>query len=143
MFIGEYQHSLDEKNRLSIPVKFRAELAAGCVVTRGLDRCLWVYPKSDWQEFAEKLAELPITQKNARSFARLMLAGATDAEIDKNGRIILPKYLIEYAVIKNKVAVNGVYNRIEIWPQESWNKFKKEMEDNSDEIAEQLSEIGF
>ena len=143
MFIGEYTHCVDDKNRLSIPSKFRAGLVNGCVITRGLDRCLWIYPKEDWIEFAKKISELPITQKNARSFARLMLAGAVEAELDKNGRVILPKYLQEYAEISSKVCVNGVYNRVEIWPESVWNEFKKDMENNSNEIAENLDIIGF
>ena len=143
MFIGEYSHTIDDKNRLSVPAKFRAGLADGCVITRGLDRCLWIYPKSDWVEFAKKIADLPITQKNARSFSRLMLAGAVEEELDKNGRIVLPKYLQEYAQITTKVNVNGVYNRIEIWPENAWDEFKKTMEDNSNEIAENLDLIGF
>lgn len=142
MFIGEYSHNLDDKNRLSIPAKFRANLAGGCIVTRGLDHCLWVYPKQVWQDFAEKLSTLPITSKDARSFSRLMLAGASEAELDKNGRMLLPKYLLTYANIKEKVSINGLYNRIELWPDEAWNNFKQEMEDNSEEIAEQLSELG-
>ncbi len=143
MFIGEYSHTIDDKNRLSVPVKFRASLANGCVVTRGLDHCLWVYPKEAFEELAEKISELPITQKNARSFSRLMLAGASELELDKSGRVVLPKYLMEYAEINGKVNVNGVYNRIEIWPEEKWRVFKKEMEDNSEEVAENLDQIGF
>jgi len=143
MFIGEYRHTIDEKGRTSIPSKFRAELASGCVVTRGLDRCLWVYPIQEWQNLAEKIADLPITQKNARSFSRLMLAGAADVVLDRVGRINLPSYLREYADIKKEVAIVGVYNRIEIWPADSWLNFKKEMEENSAEVAENLSEIGF
>ncbi|MEK7096403.1 MAG: division/cell wall cluster transcriptional repressor MraZ [Patescibacteria group bacterium] len=143
MFIGEYSHSIDEKGRISVPVKFRAELASGCVVTRGLDHCLWVYPFTDWEVMAEKIAQLSITSKDARSFSRLMLSGAVDLHLDKAGRINLPGYLKEYAGIKNKVVVAGVYNRIEIWPEDGWDQFKKNMEDNSDAIAENLSEIGF
>ncbi len=143
MFIGEYSHSIDDKGRLSVPVKFRAILAAGCVLTRGLDHCLWLYPSDEWQKMAEKIAGLPIVQKNARSFSRLMLAGAMDLKLDKAGRLNLPGYLKEYADINNKVVVAGVYNRLEIWPEESWKEFKKKMEDDSDEIAENLVEIGF
>ena len=143
MFIGEYTHSIDEKNRLSIPAKFRSKLAGGCIVTRGLDKCLWIYPLLEWEKLAEKISTLPITQKNARSFSRLMFAGATDASPDKSGRVIIPKYLLDYASIKNKVAVNGIYDRIEIWSSENWDSFKKEMEENSDEVAENLTEIGF
>lgn len=143
MFIGEYTHSIDDKGRLSIPVKFRASLIDGCVITRGLDHCLWVYSMAEWEKLASKIAELPLTQKNARSFSRLMLSGAIDSKLDKTGRVILPAYLKEYAGVKAKVIVAGVYNRIEIWPEENWKNFKKEMEDNSEEIAENLLEIGF
>lgn len=143
MFIGEFTHSIDEKGRLSIPAKFRASLSEGCVVTRGLDHCLWIYSIAEWEKLAGKIAELPLTQKNARSFSRLMLSGATDSKLDRAGRIILPGYLKEYAGIKTKAVVAGVFNRIEVWPEDTWKNFKKEMEDNSDDIAESLSEIGF
>lgn len=143
MFIGEYSHIIDEKGRLSVPVKFRARLDEGCVVTRGLDHSLWIYPQDEWAKIAEKLAALPITQKDARSFSRLMLAGAIDLKLDKIGRINLPNYLKDYAGVKNKVVITGVYNRLEIWPEEKWQEFKDEMEKNSDVIAENLNEIGF
>ncbi|MFA5927380.1 MAG: division/cell wall cluster transcriptional repressor MraZ [Patescibacteria group bacterium] len=143
MFIGEYKHSIDEKGRLSIPVRFRDDLISGCVVTRGLDHCLWVYTQKEWEKIAEKLSDLPITQKDARSFARLMLAGAMDTKLDKAGRVNLPGYLKEYAGINGKVVITGVYNRLEIWPEDAWEDFKKQMEANSDQIAENLAEIGF
>lgn len=143
MFIGEYSHTIDEKGRLSVPIKFRADLASGCVVTRGLDHCLWVYPINEWQEMAKKIADLSITRHDARSFSRLMLAGATDLVLDKAGRLNLPNYLKQYAGLKNKVVVTGMYNRLEIWPESAWEQLKKEMEDNSDKIAENLTEVGF
>lgn len=143
MFIGEFKHSIDEKGRVSLPSKFRAELASGCVITRGLDKCLWVYPMAEWEKLAGKLAELPITQKNARSFSRLMLAGATDTELDRVGRVNVPGYLRDYANIKKDVVIIGIYSRIEIWPADVWADFKKQMEESGDEIAENLSEIGF
>lgn len=143
MFIGEYSHSIDDKGRVSLPIKFRGSLADGCVVTRGLDHCLWIYPANRWQEMAQKIAELPLTQKNARSFARLMLAGAVEDNADKAGRINIPGYLKAYAGLKNKVVITGVYDRIEIWPEDKWSDFKKGMEENSDEIAENLVELGF
>ena len=142
MFIGEYSYNIDEKNRISVPVKFRSALAEGCIVTRGLDHCLWIYPLSEWQKIASDIANLPITQKNSRSFARLMLSGAMDMEMDRSGRINLPGYLKDYAAIKKKAVICGVYNRLEIWPEETWNTFKKEMEENSDEIAEKIEELG-
>ena len=143
MFIGEYSHSVDEKGRLSVPMKFRNELAIGCVLTRGLDGCLWLYPQEGWNKIAGQVSELPITQKDARSFSRFILSGAMDLKIDKAGRINLPKYLADYAEIKNKVVVTGMHTRLEIWASEKWESFKDEMENNSEEVAEHLAEIGF
>jgi MraZ protein len=142
MFIGEYSHTTDEKGRLSVPVKFRADLAAGCVLTRGLDGCLWLYSTSEWSKIAESVSALPITQKNARSFSRFILSGAMDLKLDKIGRINIPKYLSDYASLKGKVIITGMHNRLEIWSEESWSKFKIEMEENSDEVAENLEQIG-
>lgn len=143
MFIGEFSHSIDEKGRLSVPVKFRADLAVGCVLTRGLDGCLWLYPAEEWQRIAEGVAKLPITQKNARSFARFIFSGAMELKLDKAGRINIPEYLNEYAGVKNKVIVTGMHNRLEIWSEEKWQSFKSEMEENSESVAENLAEIGF
>lgn len=143
MFIGEFSHSLDDKNRLMIPVKFRSQLAEGVVVTRGLDGCLWLYGKAEFQKLAENISKLTITQKNSRDFSRLMLSGAMDLEIDRIGRVILPSYLKDYAGIKDQVVMAGVYNRIEIWPSNVWKGFKAEMEKKGSEIAENLAEIGF
>lgn len=143
MFIGEYIHTIDSKGRLAIPVKFRAKLADGAVVTRGLDDCLFLYPKQEWKKMAEKLAALPVSQKDARAFARLMLAGAMDAEPDKQGRIILPAYLKKYAGINsNLVVVAGLYSKIEIWDNAKWEKFKGGAEKESSNIAEHLGELG-
>jgi MraZ protein len=142
MFIGEYSHSIDEKGRLSVPTKFRARLASGCVVTRGLDHCLWLFTQEEWQKIAEKIAALPLTQASARSFSRLIMAGAMDVSLDKVGRVNLPNYLKEYAGVKNKVVLTGMYSRVEIWPEEKWKEFKQNMEDKSEEIAEGLNEIG-
>lgn len=143
MFIGEYSHSIDDKGRVSVPVKFRDELAVGCILTRGLDGCLWVYSTEEWAKIAENIAGMPVTQKNARSFARFILSGAMDMKIDKAGRINLPKYLADYAEIKSKVVITGMHNRLEIWSAEKWQSFKEEMESNSEEVAENLAEIGF
>jgi MraZ protein len=142
MFIGEFNHTIDEKGRLSVPAKFRAELAKGMVLTRGLDGCLWLYTEEEWQKIAEKVSALPLTQKNARSFSRFVLSGAMDLKIDKIGRIIVPKYLAEYAGISTKVVVAGMYNRLEIWAEETWKQFKAKMEESSEEVAENLSELG-
>ncbi len=143
MFIGEFSHNLDDKNRLMIPSKFRGALSDGLVVTRGLDGCLWLYPKAEFQKLAEEISKLPVTQKNSRDFSRLMLAGAMELELDKIGRFVLPSYLKEFSSIKKEVVMAGVFNRIEIWPAETWKQFKGEMEKNSAEIAENLAEVGF
>ncbi len=142
MFIGEYQHSTDEKGRLAIPAKFRATLGERAVITRGLDHCLFLFSGADWEELAKKLAALPITDTNARAFGRLMLAGAMEAPLDKQGRILLPDYLRMYASITKQTVIAGLYSRIEIWNDEAWKKYKRETESQSNEIAERLSQLG-
>lgn len=111
MFIGEFKHNLDEKGRLAVPVKFRSDLAKGAVVTRGIDKCLFVYTMDEWTILANKLANLPISQAKARAFARLMLAGAMDVIPDKQGRINLPEYLRQYAGLSKEAVIAGLYNR--------------------------------
>jgi len=142
MFIGEYQHALDDKGRLAVPVKFRHDLKDGAVVTRGLDNCLFVYTKPAWQKLAAKLAALPISQANSRAFARLMLAGAMDLEVDNQGRVLLPDYLRAYAGLKKDVVVAGLYDRVELWDKTKWNSYKKTTEKSSGSIAEALGELG-
>lgn len=142
MFIGEYNHSIDEKGRLAVPGKFKMELSKGAVVTRGLDNCLFLYPKKEWQVLAVKLAKLPISQSNTRAFSRLMLAGAMDVSLDKQGRIMLPDYLRKYASISKKVVIAGLYNRLEIWDEAIWEKYKSGTEKDSVDIAEALGELG-
>jgi len=142
MFIGEYQHSVDDKSRVAVPGKFRAKLKGGAVITRGLDNCLVLYTKEEWAKMAEKLSSLPISQQNARAFARLMLAGAMDVELDKQGRIILPTYLKEYAKIFKEVIIAGLFNRIEIWAHSAWKEYSSKAEKDSNNIAEQLGTLG-
>jgi len=142
MFIGEYTHNLDSKGRVAIPVKFRQKLTGGAIVTRGLDHCLFVFTNKDWEILAQKLIALPLAQANSRAFIRLMLAGAVDVELDKQGRILIPDYLREYAGLKKQVVVAGLYNRIEIWDSEAWHGYKTKTEASSDEIAEKLGELG-
>lgn len=142
MFIGEYAHNLDEKGRLAIPKKFRADLSKGAVVTRGLDSCLFLYTKKEWEKLAQKLANLPFAQANTRAFARHMLTGAMDASPDKQGRIMLPDYLRQFAGMKKSVIVAGLYSRLELWDSEKWNIYKKRTEAQSNKIAEQMGEIG-
>jgi MraZ protein len=142
MFIGEYQHALDDKGRLAVPVKFRADLKSGAVVTKGLDNCLFLYTKKSWQELAERIAKLPVSRANTRAFSRLMLAGAMDVDIDNQGRMLLPDYLRQYASIKKQVVVAGLYNRIELWDSTRWSTYKRGTEKSSGDIAEALGELG-
>ena len=141
-FIGEYSHSLDTKGRLAVPAKFRKKLASGAVVTRGLDNCLFLYVREEWTKLAEKLASLPISQAKSRAFSRLMLAGAMDVKMDKQGRILIPDYLRHYARLGKQAVIAGLYNRLEIWDAELWNKYKAVTEKDSTEIAEAMGELG-
>ena len=127
---------------MAVPAKFRAKLAKGAVVTRGLDRSLFLYPGDEWQRLAERLAQLPISQANTRAFARLMLAGAMDVEIDSQGRVLVPEYLRNYASLKKQVILAGLYNRIEVWDHAAWQKYKLATERRSTDIAEQLGALG-
>jgi MraZ protein len=142
MFIGEYSHNLDDKGRLAIPIKFRQELKGGAVVTRGLDNCLFLYTKKEWGKLAEKLAALPFSQANSRAFARLMLAGAMDVELDKQGRVVLPEYLRVFAGLKKGVIVAGLYSRLEFWDEAKWQTYKTQTEKQSTDIAERMAELG-
>ncbi len=142
MMIGEYTHNLDDKGRLAVPKKFRTDLSKGAVVTRGLDNCLFLYTKAEWKKLADKLAALPFSQANTRAFARLMLAGAMDVKIDKQGRIVLPDYLRSFAGLKKSIIVAGLYNRLELWDQKNWEEYKTKTEAASGQIAEQMYELG-
>jgi len=142
LFIGEYTHNVDQKGRLAIPVKFRAHLSGGAVITHGLDRCLFLYTQKDWEVLAQKLVALPISQSNSRAFARLMLAGAMDVQLDAQGRILIPDYLRPYAGVSKKAVLAGLYNRIEVWNEKRWQEYKLKTEKESDEIAEKMRELG-
>ena len=141
MFIGEYQHNIDAKGRLAVPVKFRKDLSKGAVVTKGLDNCLFLYTKDEWQKLADKLAKLPISKANTRAFARLMLAGAMDVDVDRQGRMLIPDYLRKYALMKKKVIIAGLANRLEIWDETKWDRYKQGTESKSGDIAEALGEL--
>lgn len=142
MFIGEYSHSIDDKGRVAVPKKFRGKLGKAPVITRGLDSCLFLYTADEWEKIAEKLSTLPISQKNTRAFSRLMLAGAMDLSIDKQGRIGIPEYLRKYAGFSKNVVVAGLYNRLELWDEKAWNAYKAKTESESEEIAEQMLDLG-
>jgi MraZ protein len=142
MFIGEYSHNLDQKGRLAVPKKFRTMLKSGAVLTRGLDDCVFLYTQEEWAVLAKKLSELPFSKANTRAFARLMLAGAMDVQLDKQGRVVVPDYLRRYAGIKKEVVVAGLYNRLEIWDARAWSEYSQQTEVARNEIAEQLGELG-
>ena len=141
-FIGEYTYSIDAKKRLAIPSKFRQVLGKKAIVTKGLDNCLFLYPLKEWEKLAEKLSNLPLAKADARGFGRLMLGGAMDVNIDNLGRILIPDYLKQYALLKKKVVVAGVYNRIEIWDDSKWKEYKTKIESGMGDMAERLGELG-
>jgi len=142
VFIGEYSHNLDEKGRIAVPKKFRPDLSKGAVVTRGFDSCLFLFTNEEWTKLAEKLANFSFAQANSRAFSRLMLAGAMDVSLDKQGRIMLPEYLRNFAGLKKNVVLAGLYNRLELWNQEKWEEYKNKTEKESNEIAEKMAELG-
>jgi len=142
MFIGEYKYNLDNKNRLALPSKFRKSFTDGAVITKGLDNCLFIYTAKEWQKLVDKLASLPISQAKSRAFSRLMLAGAMDAGLDKQGRLILPDYLKGFAGLNKKVIVAGLYNRLEVWDEKMWEKYQRLSEKDSNQIAEGLVDLG-
>ena len=140
MFMGEYNHTIDAKGRLIIPSKFREALGDEFVVTKGLDGCLFVYDNSEWSAFEEKLKSLPLTNKDARQFVRFFLAGATLAEVDKQGRILVPANLREFAGLEKEVVLVGVASRVEIWSKAKWEDAASY--DDVEEIAEHMAELG-
>src|SRR3989344_1195396 len=142
MLVGEHKHTIDPKKRLSIPARFRKEIGNRAVLTRGLDNCLFLFPMREWEQLAEKLGKLPFGQQDTRSFVRLLLSGASEVEMDQLGRVLVPDFLKEYAGLKKTVIVAGLFNRLEIWDEEHWSEYKKNIEKNSDKIAEKLGELG-
>lgn len=140
MFMGEYNHTVDAKGRLIVPSKFREQLGDEFVVTKGLDGCLFAYENSEWRLLEEKLHALPLTNANARKFSRFFLAGATTCEVDKQGRILLPAVLREFAGISKDAVLVGVGSRIEIWSRESWTAANTY--DDMEEIAENMEGLG-
>ena len=142
MFMGEYNHTIDAKGRLIIPSKFRELLGEEFVLTKGLDGCLSIYPMDEWKAFEEKLRALPLTNKNARTFTRFFVAGATNCELDKQGRILLPATLREFAGLEKDVVLTGMLNRIEIWSKDKWNENNSLDDVAMDEIAEQMTDLG-
>ncbi|GIW66772.1 MAG: transcriptional regulator MraZ [Candidatus Parcubacteria bacterium] len=142
MLIGEYRYNLDNKGRLMIPAKFRNRFGVEAIITRGLENCLFVFPRDEWEKVVDKILKLPLSQFNSRAFTRLMLAGAYESQIDNQGRILIPENLRNYASLDKKVVIVGLYSRIEIWDEEKWTEYAKQSEDQAQEIAEKLSELG-
>lgn len=142
LFLGEYQHSLDSKGRLIVPARFREGLGETFIVTRGLDHCLFAYPMSEWKLIEEKLKSLPLTQSDARAFVRFFFSGATECEMDKQGRITLPLNLREYAQLDKDVVSVGVSTRVEFWSRNRWEDYVKQASESFDAIAEKIVDLG-
>lgn len=127
---------------MAVPAKFRQKLNGGAILTRGLDKCLFLFPTKEWDALVEKLANLPLAQADSRAFVRLMLAGASDVSFDSQGRILIPEHLRAFAHIDKKTVVTGLFNRIEVWDDAEWMRYKTKTESASDEIAEKLGQLG-
>lgn len=138
MFMGEFQHTLDDKGRITLPVKFREGLGSFFVVTRGIDTCLFVYPMAEWETLESKLKALPLTRADARSFVRFFFSGATECELDKQGRALIPSSLRDYAKLDRDCVVIGVSNRVEIWSQAAWTEYAEGANESFAELAEKL-----
>ncbi len=142
MLIGEYTHSIDDKNRVSLPAKFRSEMGKKLVITPGLDNCLFVFTLKEWSTIESKLNTSSLLQSDNRSFNRFMFGGAVEAEVDSIGRILVPDFLRDRASLKNKVVIIGVSNRVEIWNEKAWGEYKKVVEKQADTLAEKLGQVG-
>lgn len=143
MFIGQYNNKMDAKGRVSMPIKFREELGNKFIITRGLDSCLFGYSLQEWKKIESKIKSLPVTKKSARAFQRFFFSGASEVEIDKQGRINIPQALIEHAYLEKECVINGVSNRIEIWDKEKWNIQLEESKETFEEVAEELENFDF
>lgn len=142
MLIGQYKHTIDSKKRLALPVKFRGELGNKVIITKGVEKCLVVYTEKEWEVMSQKLGNLPIAQVEARSFARIILAGAMEVILDKLGRILIPDYLKEYADLKKNVVICGLSNRLEIWNERIWEDYRKKAEKGVQQIVSKLGPLG-
>ncbi len=142
MLIGEYTHTVDDKNRISLPVKFRKEIGKVMVITHGLDNCLFLYSLKEWKKIAQELGSLGIGQADTRGFNRFMLAGAAEVEVDALGRILIPDFQREFAGLSDKVIFAGVYDRVEIWNEKRWKEYKLNILGKADALAQKLGDIG-
>lgn len=143
MFMGEYTHAIDDKGRLIIPSKFREQLGDQFVVTRGMDQCVFVYPRNEWEQLEQKLKTLPFTKKDARAFTRFFFSGAAETSFDKQGRVNIPMPLRTYAKLDKECAIIGVSRRVEIWNQSIWEDYFAESESSFSEIAESMEDLDF
>lgn len=142
MLIGQYKHTIDNKKRLALPAKFRGELGSKVIITKGIENCLIVYTDKEWEIVSQKLANLPISHGDARSFTRHLLASATEVTLDKLGRILIPDYLKEYAGFKKNLVICGLSNRLEIWDEVKWEDYSKNAEKGVEEIVSKLGTLG-
>jgi len=142
MFIGEYQHNIDAKGRMIVPAKFREELGQAFVVTKGLDKCMTIYTLEEWKIFENKLKSLPTADAGVRRFQRFFIGGACECESDSQGRVLIPKNLIEYAEIEKDVISVGLSNRIEIWSRENWKEYNEESDFIDNDLAGKMAELG-
>jgi len=142
MFLGNYEHTIDDKGRLTIPSKFREELEGGVVVTRGLDGCLWAFSRSEWEILAEKISGLPTTSQAARDFSRFMFSYASDSIPDRQGRVLIPQNLRNFAGIDNETILIGVNNKVEIWSPARWGEVVDKVEGDQEALVSQLEELG-
>lgn len=141
MFLGHYEHMLDEKGRLSLPVKLREKLGPNFIITKGLDRCLFIYPLKEWENIEVRLRELSTTKSDARSFARMFFAGAAECECDKQGRITIPPSLRDHALLIKDAVIVGVGSRVEVWSSDKWREYSEQALENYEKIAEDLEAI--
>lgn len=142
MFIGQYDHHLEEKGRISVPKKFRDQLASGAILSQGLDGCLFLYPRAAWETLIAKVSELPLTKSDARGFTRSLSFGATEVDIDKLGRILIPDYLKQFAGITTDCVIAGAVDRVEIWDKHRFVKYTNQLNSRREDIAEGLSQAG-
>ncbi len=143
MFMGEFHHTIDAKGRIIVPSKFRQGMGESFVITRGMDGCLFGYPKDQWTKLEAQLDKLPLTKKDARAFTRFFYSAATEVEFDKQGRINLSAPLIKFSKLEKNCVIVGVSDRIEIWDEENWNKFNEEAEENFEDISEKMTDFDF
>jgi len=141
MFMGTYEHTIDGKGRLIIPSKFREELGDSFVITKGLDNCLFVYPMEEWTQLEQKLKALPFTRADARAFVRFFFSGAAECALDKQGRVVIPSTLREYAELDREAVIVGISSRVEVWSPEGWRRYEKEAELSYEDIAEKIVDL--